>query len=151
MTTSSVLPSDLAEVSGLIASSIRHSVTQSEAEAQFLIDYVAGCLEAWAKDPGQSMHLKYTLENHAIGGIILVKKYWNLQLLYVDPRFRGRGIGRALIDAVLPECRARSPKAKLMVNSSSVAVPFYTALGFLQTGPGLDRAGGAIPLEYSFA
>lgn len=83
MTTSNVLQPDLAEVSALIASSIRHSVTQSEEEARFLIDYIAGCLDAWARDPGQSIHLKYTL-GHAIGGIILVKKYWNLQLLYVD-------------------------------------------------------------------
>lgn len=149
MTTSNVLQPDLAEVSALIASSIRHSVTQSEEEARFLIDYIAGCLDAWARDPGQSIHLKYTL-GHAIGGIILVKKYWNLQLLYVDPRYQGRGIGRALVHAVLPECRARSPKEKLMVNSSSVAVSFYSALGFSQTGPGLDRAGGAVPLEYSF-
>ena len=150
MPTSNVLPSDLPEVSRLIASAIRHSVAQSEGEARFLIDYIAKCLDAWAKDPEHSIHLKYMLGD-AIGGIILVKKYWNLQLLYVDPRYRGRGIGRALIHAVLPECRARSPKAKLMVNSSSVAVPFYAALGFSQTGAGLDRPGGAVPLEYSFA
>src|SRR5262245_8551658 len=80
MTTSGVLPSDLPEVSSLIASSIRHSVTQSEDEAQFLIDYIAKRLDAWANDPGQSMHLKYTLD-HTIAGIILVKQYWNLQLL----------------------------------------------------------------------
>jgi len=148
MTTSNVLQSDLPEVSTLIASSIRHSVAP-EGDAQFLIDDIAECLDAWEKDPGQSLHLKYTLGG-AIGGIILVKKYWNLQLLFVDPRYQGRGIGRALIHAVLPECRARSPKAKLMVNSSTVAVPFYRALGFSQTAPGLDRPGGAVPLEYSF-
>lgn len=149
MTTSNVLQSDRAEISALIASSIRHSVARAERDAQFLIDYIAKCLDDWASDPGESIHLKYTLEQ-AIGGIILVKKYWNLQLLYVDPRYQGRGIGRALIQAILPECRARSPKGKLMVNSSSVAVPFYAALGFSQTGPGIDRAGGAVPLEYSF-
>jgi GNAT superfamily N-acetyltransferase len=126
---------------------------QSEDDAQFLIDYIAKCLDAWASDPGQSMHLKYTLDDSlggAIGGIILVKKYWNLQLLYVEPRYQGRGIGRALIQAVLPECRVRSPRGKLLVNSSSVAVPFYSALGFLQTGPGINCPGGAVPLEYPF-
>jgi GNAT superfamily N-acetyltransferase len=150
VTTGNVLQSDLPEVSTLIAASIRQSVTPSEAEAQFLIDDIAGCLDAWTKDPSQSIHLKYTVGD-AIGGVILVKKYWNLQLLFVDPRHQRRGIGRALVHAVLPECRARSPKAKLMVNSSAVAVPFYCALGFSQTGPGLDRPGGAVPLECSFA
>lgn len=149
MTTSAVLVSELAEISDLIASAIRHAVAQSEEEARFLIEDIARCLNAWASDPGQSIHLKYTLDD-TIAGIVLVKKYWNLQLLYVDPRYQGRGIGRALIQAVLPECRARSPKGKLMVNSSSGAVPFYVALGFSQTGPGIERPGGAVPLEYSF-
>jgi GNAT superfamily N-acetyltransferase len=150
MTASDVAQSDLPEVSSLIASSIRHSVVQAEADARFLIDDVARCLDAWAKEPGQSIHLKYTLDQ-AIGGIILVKKYWNLQLLFVAPAYQRRGIGRALVDAVLPECRAKSPKGKLMVNSSTYAVPFYSSLGFSQTGPGPDRPGGGVPLEYCFA
>jgi GNAT superfamily N-acetyltransferase len=149
MTTSDVVQSDLPEVATLIASSIRHSGVHSEADARFLIDDIAKCLGTWAKDPGQSIHLKYTL-GHAIGGIILVKKYWNLQLLFVAPPYQRRGIGRDLVHAVLPECRAKSPKSKLMVNSSTAAVPFYTKLGFSQTGPGADRPGGGVPLEYCF-
>lgn len=149
MTTSAVLLSDLPEISALIASAVRHSVAQSEGEARFLMDDIARCLDAWAREPEQSIHLKYTLDD-TIGGIVLVKKYWNLQLLCVDPRYQGRGIGRALIQTVLPECRARSPKGKLMVNSSSGAVGFYATLGFSQTGPGIDRPGGAVPLEYPF-
>jgi GNAT superfamily N-acetyltransferase len=149
MTISNVVQSDLPEVSTLIASSLRHSVVRSEAEAQFIIDDIAKCLDAWVKDPSQSIHLKYTLD-HAIGGIILVKKYWNLQLLYVEPSYQRRGIGRALMHAVLPECRARSPKGKLLVNSSTDAVPFYGKLGFSQTGPGADRPGGGVPHEYCF-
>jgi GNAT superfamily N-acetyltransferase len=149
MTISDVVESDLLEVSALIASSVRHPAGRSEAEAQFIIDDIARCLDAWAKDPSQSIHLKYTLDR-AIGGIILVKKYWNLQLLFVAPSYQRQGVGRALVDAVLPECRARSPKGKLMVNSSTDAVPFYTKLGFSQTGPGADRPGGGVPHEYCF-
>ena len=148
MTISNVLQSDLPEVSALIAASVRHSA-HSEADAQFVIDDIARCLEAWSKDPSQSLHLKYMLDD-SIGGIILVKKYWNLQLLFVAPSCQRRGIGRALIDAVLPECRARSPKGKLMVNSSTDAVRFYSKLGFSQTGPGHDRPGGGVPHEYCF-
>jgi GNAT superfamily N-acetyltransferase len=150
MTVSNVAQSDLPEVSSLIASSVRHSVGRSEGEAQFIIDDIAKCLDAWAKDPSQSIHLKYTVDQ-AIGGIILVKKYWNLQLLFVGPSYQRRGIGRVLIHAVLPECRAKSPKGKLMVNSSTDAVSFYSKLGFSQTGPGHDRPGGGVPHEYCFA
>lgn len=89
--------------------------------------------------------------NARLAGVILVKKHWNLTNLFVHPEFQRRGVGRALVHAVLPACRVESPKGKLMVNSSTVAVPFYRALGFVQTGPGLDRPGGCVPLELVFA
>lgn len=93
--------------------------------------------------------LKYVVDGR-IGGVVLVKKYWNLSNLFVLPTLQRRGIGRQLLETALAGCRDRSPKGKVMVNSSTVAVEFYKAMGFVQTGPGVDRPGGCVPLEYSF-
>jgi GNAT superfamily N-acetyltransferase len=141
--------SDLAAIRAVVAAAIRHSVAQSEEDALFLIDDLEEALTGWASDPAEKLLLKYETNGELVG-VILVKNYWNLSVLFVHPRHQRLGVGRALVCAVLSECRAKSPKAKLMVNSSSVGVPFYRALGFRQTGPGIERPGGCIPLEYDF-
>lgn len=140
---------DLEDVRTLIARSIRHSVAQTNEEAEFLITDVGTNLDAWRDDPSNALHLLYEQES-LIAGAILVKKYWNLCNLFVDPSAQRRGIGRSLLDAVVPICRQRSPKGKLMVNSSTVALPFYKVCGFQQTGPGIVRAGGCVPMEMTF-
>ena len=55
-----------------------------------------------------------------------------------------------MIEAVVRECKPRTAESGLKVNSSTVAVTFYLSLGFRQVGPGLDRPGGCVPLEYAF-
>jgi len=66
-----------------------------------------------------------------------------LSTLFVAPAYQRQGIGRALIEAVVCECKPRSAKPVLKVNSSTVAVTFYLSLGFRQVGPGLARPGGS--------
>jgi len=146
---SPVVPSELAQIKALIASSIRHSVAASADDAAFLMDDINEVLDAWVDNQESAMHLKCECEG-VLAGVILVKKYWNLSTLFAAPEYQGRGVGRALIRAVLPACHRHSPKAKLLVNSSTVAVGFYLRLGFQQTGPGIERPGGCVPLEYVF-
>ena len=140
---------DLENVRSLIARSIAHSVAKTKEELVFLTTDIGESLDAWRADPSDAVHLLYEKDG-LLAGVILVKKYWNLCTLFVDPSAQRRGIGRSLLDAVVPICRQRSPKGKLMLNSSSVAVPFYRAYGFRQTGPGLDRVGGCVPMEMAF-
>lgn len=56
--------------------------------------------------------------------------------MWVDPERRGRGIGRALVDAVLGWAAARDAAAiELGVTTTNdVAVAFYRASGFVETG-----------------
>lgn len=140
---------DLEKVRRLIARSITHSVAQTNDEVEFLMADVATSLDAWRADPSNALHLLHENEGQ-LAGVILVKKYWNLCHLFVDPSVQRRGIGRSLLDSVVPICRQKSPKEKLMVNSSTVAVPFYRAYGFRQTGPGTERSGGCVPMELTF-
>jgi len=142
-----VAVADLDEIRALIATAIRTSVTDSESEAEFLIGDVESSLRWWQAHPAQAIHLKY-LDAGQIAGVVLVKDFWNLTNLFVLPGHQRRGIGRALVQAVVGRCAGRSPRAKIQLNSSTYAVPFYNAVGFTQTGPGRDQPGGCVPFEY---
>ncbi len=133
----------------MIETAIRERVVHSEQDAQGLVAVIDAILRGWELDRSESVHLKYVLDGKVVG-VALVKDFWNLSTLFVAPAHHRQGIGRALIAAVVRECKPRSSKPVLKVNSSTVAVTFYLSLGFRQMGPGLDRPGGCVPLEYAF-
>ena len=56
--------------------------------------------------------------------------------LFVDPQYRGQGIGRLLLDA----CHALYPHTRLDLISTEEAVPFYQATGFRYVGEGLRKS-----------
>ncbi len=140
---------DFAAVRSLIEASIRTSVAQTEEDARFLIDDVLSSLEKWKQAGCQGLGIKYCVENEVVG-FIIVKNFWNLSHLFVSPAFQRRGAGRALVCAALSECRSKSPKGKVQLNSSATAASFYAAVGFVQTGPAIERPGGCIPFEHTF-
>jgi GNAT superfamily N-acetyltransferase len=77
-----------------------------------------------------------------IVGAIEMRGCEHLSLLFVDPRYHGRGIGRALWTQALERCRQLKPDLqRISVNSSTYAVPFYRALGFRPDGPEQVRDG----------
>jgi len=141
--------SDLPEIRTVIENAIRERVVHSESDARDLVAVIEAILRSWELDRSDSVHLKYVLDQKIVG-VALVKNFWNLSTLFVAPTHQRQGIGRALIEAAIRECRPRSSKSALKVNSSTVAVTFYLSLGFRQIGPGLDRPGGCVPLEYAF-
>jgi len=144
-----VTAQDLPAIRDLIAAAVRHSVARSEAEACFLVDDIGASLDWWRGHPAEALHLKCS-RSGAIVGVVLVKEFWNLTNLFVDPAHQGRGIGRLLLNAALDTCRTRSPRGALLLNSSAVATGFYDHMGFRQTGPGKDRPGGCVPYRYDF-
>jgi GNAT superfamily N-acetyltransferase len=141
---------DLAEIRSMIEGAIRDRVVHSEQDVQGLVALIDVILREWELDGSDSVHLKYVLDRKIVG-VALVKNFSNLSTLFVTPDHQRQGIGRALIEAVVGECKPRSSQPVMKVNSSTVAVTFYLSLGFRQMGPGLDRPGGCIPLEYAFA
>ena len=141
--------SDLPETRTIIENAIRGRVVHSAQDAQGLVAVIDAILRDWEVDQSESVHLKYVLGGRIVG-VALVKNFWNLSSLFVEPAYQRQGVGRALIEAVVRECKLRTAKPVLKVNSSTVAVTFYLSLGFRQMGPGLDRPGGCVPLEYAF-
>ena len=132
----------------MVAAAIRARVVDSEPDVQSLLAGVDASIHRWQLDRAQGVHLKYTVDRQ-IAGVALVRNFWNLAMLFVAPAYQRQGIGRALVEAAVLECKPHS--VMLKVNSSTFAVGFYLSLGFRQVGPGLDRPGGCVPFEYPIA
>ena len=140
---------DLDALQSLAARAVRESVAEDEESARFLIADITQSLTTWWESGADGFHAKYTADDATVG-FVVVKECWNLSHLFVLPESHGRGIGRQLADAAIHACRDGSPRGKIQLNSSTNAAGFYAALGFTQTGPGIERPGGCIPFEYVF-
>ena len=142
-----VEPADLPEIRRLIEGALREGVTRDESSVAYLMQDICHSLDQWVAAPADKLHIKY-VDDGAIAGVVLVKDWWNLTNLFVEPHHQRRGIGRALVGHVLDQCRGRSPQGEVRVNSSTNAVPFYLRLGFVPAGEPRDLPGGCVPLRY---
>lgn len=70
-------------------------------------------------------------ENNMIIGIIEIKCFNHISMLFVGETHQGFGIGRKLIDEALIRCKQYNKAVEsISVNSSPYAVKFYDKLGF---------------------
>lgn len=100
--------------------------------------------------PQHCCHLKYSLDQ-AIVGVILIKEYWNLCSLFVDPAYHRQGIGRALFLAATEACRGKSPKQAIWLNAAPKAIPFYKAMGCVLRDGAQPQPGGIQPMQLPFS
>ena len=54
--------------------------------------------------------------------------------------WRGRGVGRAILDLLIGLARQRGD-ARVVLNAQTQAMPFYARAGFVPSGPEFDEAG----------
>jgi len=117
------------QIRALMAAVIRTSVTDDETVRADTIANVNRNVEFWLEHPEQCVHLVATVAG-TIVGVILVKEFWNLCSLFVEPKHQGNGLGRALVNAAVAACRGKSPKQAVWLNAATNAIGFYTHLGF---------------------
>jgi GNAT superfamily N-acetyltransferase len=74
------------------------------------------------------------LDKHVFVGIIEVRNYNHISLLFVKKEYHNRGIGKKLLEMAITKCRQHNKNnAIIEVNSSPFAVPVYEKMGFVKT------------------
>jgi predicted GNAT family N-acyltransferase len=81
-------------------------------------------------------------------GMIEIRGYKHVSLLFVDQGYQRRGIAKELLFQALQICQTYEPQlSEISVNSSSFAVPIYEKLGFYRVGERQVRNGiGFVPM-----
>lgn len=140
---------DIISLTTLIEVTVRECIIAPEADLQTIIGDTIACSMAWLSSKKSGLFLVY-LDQDEVVGAIHVKNFWNLSSLFVLPLYQGQGIATKLVDQMIKVCALKSPKGKVMLNSSTVASSFYERYGFRRSGPIKDLPGGCIPYEFSF-
>lgn len=141
--------SDIPFVRELISFTLKECVIKDDKNHKELFSEICKDFDWWKDNKDKSLFLVYE-KRMEISGIILVKEFWNLSGLFVKPKEHMQGIGKKLTLEAINLCKARSPKGKLMLNSSIFAQGFYEKIGFIKTGEGKKLPGGCVPFEYRF-
>lgn len=140
--------SDAPVLNQLIEHVIRTSVPIGEDELHDILHNVSDNLR-WAMVNSDVCVLMTCTIDERIIGMILVKNFWNLCCLFVDPAFHGAGIGRALLSEAVRRSSSKGERAHMKVNSSPNAVGFYKAMGFIPDKSRQPR-GSNIPMVLAF-
>lgn len=109
--------------------SIRATLDGTESVIAESIENVKLNVDYWLASPDTCVHI-VAESGHGIVGVVLVKDFWNLCSLFVETALWGSGYGRALTLAAIQNCKGRSPKAAIHLNSSPGAIAFYERMGF---------------------
>lgn len=96
-------------------------------------------LEWDAHDAGSLHFLALAADGHAVGCARLLPD-GHIGRMAVLPPWRGRGIGRALLDAATAAARARGHRL-LQLSAQAHATAFYAAAGFVAVGSAYEEAG----------
>jgi len=83
-----------------------------------------------------------------IVGVIAMRDWNHIFLLFVDGKKQRKGIAKMLLDQALQRCKAEGyPPERVTVNSSPNAVEAYRRMGFVQTAEEENRQGvRAVPM-----
>jgi GNAT superfamily N-acetyltransferase len=139
-----VQPEDTATLDALMHHVVTTSVRLEKAELIGVLENIRQNLH-WAQHNVDSVvHLK-CVSGAQIVGVVLVKNFWNLCSLFVDPEVQRQGVGRALLAEAIRRCGDRNDRGHIKVNSAPNAVQFYQTLGF-SVVDGEPRRGTSLPM-----
>ncbi|HVZ01500.1 MAG TPA: GNAT family N-acetyltransferase [Dongiaceae bacterium] len=152
------LPADLPEISALVAGLVpRHIGGTASAEGlRHLRSYMApgaiGARLAGVVHPARNPAL-VACAGRRIVGYGAVRDDTHVSQVYVAEDWHRRGIGSALLRALVRAIRARHPAAvAVTLNATPRAVEFYLRLGFAPLGPWENwRTGVSLPMALPHA
>jgi len=88
-------------------------------------------------------HLLLRMKSELAGYLRLMQMPVRIGRVAVAPHFRGRGLGRRLIEEALLFCRTQYPGAPVVLTAQAHLVPFYRGYGFAPIGEPFDDFGVA--------
>src|SRR4051794_19185210 len=100
----SAVRTEAEQIGRLMAAVVATSVSHDEAVRTDTIANVNSNLAFWLDHPEKCVHIVATVAG-TIVGVVLVKDFWNLCSLFVDPNHQRSGIGRALVNGAIDACR----------------------------------------------
>ncbi len=86
-----------------------------------------------------------------IAGVIEVMNGSHICMLFVDRKFHGKGVAKALWKEAKKQCAAKDPSLSgFTVNASTFAIPVYEKLGFRKTTEKLHKKNGFVftPMKF---
>ena len=93
----------------------------------------------WDEHDATSVHALAVLDGHAVGcGRLLPDGH--IGRMAVLPQMRGRGVGAALLEALVGEAQRRG-MGTLQLHAQLHAAGFYARAGFVAEGPVFDEVG----------
>jgi len=115
---------------------------------QWLANKTPDIVASWIRNPANTVLV--AVEDGCLLSVGLVRSLGEIELNYVSPDARFRGISRAMMAAL--EARAREQgAARCKLISTETARRFYQAIGYAKDGPGIGKFGtsGSYPMSKS--
>lgn len=140
-----VRPAESQDAAAAIAA-VRNSISQLCAAdhrndpatlAAWLRNKTADNFAAWIANPD---NFCVVAKAGIVAGVGLLHRSGEIRLFYLAPGCQRQGIGRALYQALESQARQWS-LARLHLDSTDRARPFYEAMGYAAAGPAIERFG----------
>ena len=148
MTYRQMKPEDIIEVSNLV-SRVFNELVAPEYSSEGVQEFHRYIEPTAFQARFQKNHFSLVaLAQTRVVGMIEVRGYDHVSLLFVDHDYQRRGIAKELLYQAIRICLRFKPQLlEISVNSSPFAVPIYEKLGFYQVGERQVRNGiGFIPM-----
>jgi GNAT superfamily N-acetyltransferase len=113
----------------MMVRTIRTSVRLDAMEMADAIDNVRANMQWALSNAAQCVHLK-CVDDGRIVGAVLVKHFWNLCSLFIEPGYQRRGLGRSLVEEAIKQCARQNERPYIKVVAAPNALDFYRAMGF---------------------
>jgi predicted N-acetyltransferase YhbS len=128
---------DAGEVSLMCSRSFKASIAESlNDEGRETFSKIADS-NAFLERMKQDNIILVAVNEHQVLGVIELKARQHIAMLFVDPHFQNKGIGRALFNAILPFVNT----ATLTVSASLASIDVYKKYGFKCAGEVSESAG----------
>ena len=89
------------------------------------------------------------IDSKQLAGVVGMKDNSHLYHLFVVEHYQGMGLARRLWEKAMKECKRKGNQCTFTVNSSNNSIGVYEKLGFVRTGPMIEKDGVFFnPMEY---